>query len=145
MSKGFIVLAILIIGFLQTVGCVGCLETAVVERVIDGDTIVIAGGERVRYIGIDAPDMGDPFYLEAKRFNEQMVAGKRVKLEKDISDRDSHGRLLRYVYADDVFVNGELVRSGYARAKRYPPDTKYQAYLEEMEHEAKRLRKGLWQ
>jgi len=144
LGKCFIVL-VLLVGFLRAAGCVGPVETAVVEQVIDGDTIVIAGSEHVRYIGVDAPEVGEPFYLEAKQFNERMVVGKRVRLERDVSDRDSYGRLLRYVYVDGIFVNGELVRNGYAFAKRYPPDTKYQEYLEEMEREAKRLRKGLWQ
>lgn len=143
LGKGFVILVSLV-GFLQATGCAGYVETARVEQVIDGDTIFIVGGERVRYIGIDAPEMGEPFYYEAKRFNEQMVAGRCVKLEKDVSCRDDYGRLLRYVYVDGIFVNGELVRNGYALAKGYPPDTKYQAYLEKMEDEAKRLRKGLW-
>ncbi len=143
LSRGLVVLSTLI-GFLWVCGCATGAEIARVERVIDGDTIVVSGGERVRYIGIDAPEVGEPFYYEAKQFNEQMVVGKCVKLEKDVSDRDDYGRLLRYVYVDGIFVNGEMVRNGYALAKKYPPDTKYQAYLEKMEGEARRLHKGLW-
>jgi len=119
-------------------------DVAVVTQVIDGDTIVIHGGRHVRYIGIDAPEVGERYYLEAKRVNEELVAGKKVRLEKDISETDKHGRLLRYVYVGDTFVNAEMVRQGCAWAKAYPPDVKYQVYLEAMEREAKQLRRGIW-
>jgi len=99
------------------------LATATVTQVIDGDTIVIDTGQRVRYIGIDAPEI----YPEAERFgqeawslNSALVAGKEVTLERDVSDTDQYGRLLRYVYADNLFVNGEVVRRGLARARAYP-------------------------
>ena len=115
-----------------------------VIQVIDGDTIAIEGGYHVRYFGIDAPEKNEPLYLEAKQANEELVAGKRVKLEKDTSDKDRYGRLLRYVYVDDIFVNAEMVRRGYAYAKAYPPDVKYQVYLEAMEKEARRAKRGVW-
>ncbi len=136
--------ALALVVFLLMAGCAGDVETARVIRVIDGDTIVVEGGYHVRYIGIDAPEKDDPYYLEAKQFNEQLVMGKRVKMEKDVSDRDDFGRLLRYVYVNSVFVNAEMVRNGYALAKAYLPDTRYQKYLVEVENEAKQLHKGLW-
>src|SRR4030065_366152 len=71
-------------------------DMALVTKVIDGDTIVIEGGYHVRYIGIDAPESGEFYYLEAKQANEDLVAGKKIRLESDISDKDSYGRLLRY-------------------------------------------------
>ena len=67
-----------------------------------------------------------------------------VRLEKDISEKDRYGRLLRYVYIDGTFVNAELVRQGYARAKAYPPDAKYQVYLEAIEKEARHMKRGIW-
>ncbi len=100
-------------------------QTAVVTRVIDGDTIEIEGGQRVRYIGIDTPEKGEYFFEEATAKNSELVLGKEVRLEKDVSETDQYGRLLRYVYAGDLFVNTELVRLGYAREAYYPPDTKY--------------------
>lgn len=115
-----------------------------VVKVIDGDTVVIEGGMKVRYIGINAPEMDEPFGKEAYEFNRQLVEGKRVRLEKDISDRDRYGRLLRYVFVDGVFVNGELVRQGLARAKAYPPDLKYQDILKKLEEEAKEHKRGIW-
>jgi micrococcal nuclease len=118
--------------------------TARVIQVIDGDTIAIEGGYHVRYIGIDAPEKDEFCYLEAKQVNERLVAGKKVRLEKDISDEDRYGRLLRYVYVDDTFVNAEMARLGYAWAEAYPPDIKYQVYLEAMEKEARQIKRGIW-
>jgi micrococcal nuclease len=118
-----------------------------VVRVIDGDTIEIAGGTHVRYIGMDTPETYPEveFYgPEAKAKNIELVEGKLVTLEKDVSETDKYGRLLRYVYVDGVFVNGELVRLGYARAAAYPPDTKYQWQLEQLEKEAKAAKLGIW-
>jgi micrococcal nuclease len=72
------------------------------------------------------------------------VAIMCVTLESDISDKDSYGRLLRYVYVGDSFVNAEVVRQGGAWAVAYQPDVKYQAYLEAMENEARQTKRGLW-
>jgi len=126
-----------------------------VVRVIDGDTIEVEidGREyRLRYIGIDAPEtvkdntpvewMGP----EASAANGALVKGEVVYLEKDVSDTDRYGRLLRYVFlADGTFVNGELVRQGYAQAITYPPDVKYQKLLRALEREARDAGRGLWQ
>ena len=122
-------------------------DTARVIQVIDGDTITIEGGYRVRYVGIDAPETypePEAFGMEALEANRRLVAGREVRLEKDVSNTDKYGRLLRYVYVNDVFVNGELVRLGLAYAKAYPPDTKYQDYLEKLETEAKQAGRGVW-
>jgi len=124
-----------------------------VTRVIDGDTIEvdIAGViYKIRYMGIDAPELNDkrPEFCalaqEATRCNRQLVEGKIVHLEKDISETDKYGRLLRYVYVDNIFVNAELVRQGLAWAKVYEPDTKYQNYLEELEAEARQAGWWIW-
>jgi len=72
------------------------------------------------------------------------VEGKTIRLEKDVSETDKYGRLLRYVYVEDMLVNTELVRQGLAWAKAYPPDIKYQDVLEEAEAEARRDKIGLW-
>ena len=132
---------------IATMFVVGCQDTSdftTVIKVIDGDTIVIEGGNYVRYIGIDSPEKNETYYTEAIQVNKKMVEGKRVRLQKDISDKDKYGRMLRYVYIDDVLINAEMVRLGYARAEAYPPDTNYQVYLEAMEQEAIRTKVGLW-
>jgi len=117
-----------------------------VERVVDGDTIVLSSGERVRYIGIDAPEIDDNacYSQESKQKNQELVEGKQVKLEKDVSDKDRYGRLLRYVYIDDQMVNELLVKEGIAIAKEYPPDVKYQNRFLELEAEAQKNQLGRW-
>jgi len=126
---------------------------ATVVRVIDGDTIevdIIGMRFKVRYIGIDTPELDDKqpefraLAQEATRLNRELIEGKVVRLEKDVSGTDDFGRLLRYVYVDDIFVNAELVRQGLAWAEPYEPDTKYQDYLEELEAEARQAGRGLW-
>ena len=102
------------------------------------------------YIGVDTPETVDPrrpvgyFGKEASDKNKELVEGKMVKLEKDVSDTDKYGRLLRYVYVDGLFINVELVRAGYARAATYPPDIKYSALFMQAEHEARENNRGLW-
>ena len=119
-------------------------DTVLVTRVIDGDTIVLAGGEHLRYIGMDTPEIGQLYYEEAKKANEELVLGKKVRLEKDVSEVDRYKRLLRYVYVDDTFVNAELVKRGMARSKAYRPDIKHQSELEALQKEAILEGIGLW-
>jgi micrococcal nuclease len=93
-----------------------------VKKVIDGDTIVVAGGERVRYIGIDAPESGEPFYKEAKERNRALVGGKRVIVRVCAGEpRDRYGRVLGWVYADGIDVGGRLLKEGLARTLTIPP------------------------
>jgi len=130
-------------------------ETARVIRVIDGDTIEVQIGEQtytVRYIGIDTPETVHPskpvewMGPEASAANKELVAGKTVYLEKDVSETDQYGRLLRYVFLEDgTFVNAELVHQGYAQVSTYPPDVKYQEHFLEMQQEAQSAQAGLWQ
>ncbi|MEK9151066.1 MAG: thermonuclease family protein [Patescibacteria group bacterium] len=122
-----------------------------VGRVIDGDTIELSGGDTVRYIGIDAPESVDPrraaqcFGKEAAEFNKHLVAGKEVRLEKDISDRDKYGRLLRYVYLEDgTLANEMLVREGYAFVATYPPDVAKKDIFRTAERTARSEERGLW-
>jgi len=118
-----------------------------VTKVIDGDTIIVEGGYRVRYIGIDTPETYprmEAFGLEAWQANRQLVEGKEIRLEKDVSETDKYDRLLRYVYVDDTLVNAELVKLGLAEAKAYPPDTKYQDYFKQLEKQAKSAGRGMW-
>jgi micrococcal nuclease len=118
-----------------------------VTRIIDGDTIEVdlAGQTyRVRYIGIECPEAGQYGYEQATEANRQLVEGKTVRLEKDVSDTDRYGRLLRYVYVGDVFVNAELVRRGFATAWTYPPDVAYSELLVQLESQARAAGVGLW-
>lgn len=123
-------------------------EIGRVENVVDGDTIdVEMNGQvyRVRYIGMDTPEQGDPFFEEATAANSQLVGGQDVIMKRDVSETDQYGRLLRYVYlADGTFVNAELVRMGYAQVATYPPDVAYQDYFLELQAAAREAGLGLW-
>ncbi|HRN96321.1 MAG TPA: thermonuclease family protein [Candidatus Levybacteria bacterium] len=126
-------------------------EEATIVSTVDGDTVRLSNGKTLRYIGIDTPETVDPrrevgcFGKEASNYNKVLTTGKTVYLEKDISDTDRYGRLLRYVYLQSgEMVNEMLVREGYAYASAYPPDVKYQDKLEVLEKEARDNNRGLW-
>jgi micrococcal nuclease len=121
-----------------------------VTKVHDGDTIVLANGERVRYIGIDTPETVHPskpvqcFGREASAKNKELVLNQTVCLTSDITDRDKYGRLLRYIWLGNTFINLELVREGYATSYTYPPDIKYQHLFIEAQDQAREQELGLW-
>jgi endonuclease YncB( thermonuclease family) len=123
----------------------------VVTKVIDGNTVMLENGDTVRYLGIDAPHLkknegGPQFYSrEAARFNKSLVLLKKVRLESDADKKDAQGRLLAYVYVKNVFINGELVRLGYARAAVGPPNVKHRDLLLRYQKEASERYAGLWQ
>ena len=125
-------------------------QTVLVTKVIDGDTIEIEGGKRIRYIDVNTPETVDPnrpvqcFGQEASHKNKELVLNQRVRLEKDVSETDKYGRLLRYVWVGDTFVNDYLVRQGFAYATSYPPDIKYQKQFTEAQREAMKNNRGLW-
>lgn len=122
-------------------------ETARVVSVIDGDTIDVeieGRRERVRYIGINTPERDQPLYREATDANARWVAEREVRLERDVSDRDRFGRLLRYVYVDGVLVNEALLLEGYAQLFTFPPDVRYEARLLDAQREGQREGRGLW-
>jgi micrococcal nuclease len=135
----------------------GPIESALVLRVVDGDTIVVdrgQGPERVRYIGMDTPETVHPdrpvewMGREASAANRAMVEGREVVLERDVSETDRFGRLLRYVWVRDgdvwQLVNLALVAAGFAQVVTYPPDVKYvDAYLA-AQTAARDEGRGLW-
>jgi len=139
-----LLVSLILIFSISFLGCDKTGNSVLVTRVIDGDTIEIEGGYHVRYIGIDTPEKGEPFYGEATQANRNLVEGKKVYLEKDVEDKDDNGRLLRYVWLDNTMVNAELVRLGYAYSYSYPPNVKYQAYFLQLEREAREQKLGLW-
>jgi endonuclease YncB( thermonuclease family) len=123
-------------------------ETAVVDSVIDGDTIeVSASGNtyRVRYIGVDTPERGEAFYREATQANQLLVSDQEIILVRDVSETDQYGRLLRYIYlSDGTFVNAELLRLGFAQLVTYPPDVAEQERFLALQREARNAGRGLW-
>ena len=120
------------------------MEQALVTRVIDGDTIELQDGRRIRYLGIDTPELGEYYAVEATTRNRELVEGKVVELQGGKRDQDEYGRYLRYVYVDGVFVNAELVAQGYATAYIFDPDERYSQVLVQLEQYAKMRERGLW-
>ena len=119
-------------------------EQVLVTKVIDGDTVELADGHRVRYLGIDTPESGEYYAEEATARNKELVEGKTVELQRGDRDQDEYGRLLRYVYVDGVFVNAELIAQGYAKAYIFDPDDRYSQILVQLEQYAKMKNRGLW-
>ena len=117
-----------------------------VVRVIDGDTIVVDGDVNVRLLGIDAPEVGDCFYEESKDALVSLIQGEEVRLEKDVSDKDNFGRLLRYVFLsnDNLFVNDRLLEEGYADVMSSGQDLLYRRLLTSSRNQAITQRKGMW-
>ena len=135
----------------------GSTESARVVRVVDGDTIIVeldGREERLRYIGVDAPESVRPetpvecYGLEASDENKRLVEGREVELERDTSNRDRFDRLLRYVFVvedgERIFVNEALVANGFAHSSTFPPDVKYQDVLRAAQREARDEGRGLW-
>lgn len=136
----------------------GATEVARVVRVIDGDTVVVdrgQGDERLRYIGMDTPETVKPgtavewMGRESADANRALVEGATVVLEKDVSETDRYGRLLRHVWLDDDsagwrLVDLKLIRAGYARVSTYPPDVKYVDLYLTAQVDAREHHRGLW-
>ncbi|MEK7134640.1 MAG: thermonuclease family protein [Patescibacteria group bacterium] len=121
------------------------LEEGIVSYVIDGDTIILSDDDtRVRLIGIDAPELGEPLYAESRAFLEKLVGGRVVFIQRDQTDTDPYNRLLRYIYVGTTLVNEEMVRGGLARGAIIPPDTRYAARILSAESSAKREHLGIW-
>lgn len=126
-----------------------------VRRVVDGDTIELADGRLVRYIGIDAPEVRrreqdhwvvnpEPFGLEATTANKQLVEGRTVRLEYDVETHDEYGRLLAYVYVNGQMINAKLLEDGYAQLLTIPPNVKYAGLFRRLAEEARQHNRGLW-
>ena len=129
-------------------------QTVFVTRVIDGDTIEIEGKIKVRYIGINTPEIyhdttgkktGEQcFANESYLENKKLVEGKIITLIKDVSDKDKYGRFLRYVYVEDLFINDYLIKNGFAKIMMIKPDVKYSLDFKQKEKVAKTNNLGIW-
>ncbi|MCX8011748.1 MAG: thermonuclease family protein, partial [Desulfobacterota bacterium] len=129
--------------------------TAKVKEVVDGDTIILKGGEKVRYVGINAPEVrvwdGRQWISqrqicgeEAVKFNQKLVEGKKITLEYDRVKKDIYGRTLAYVWVNGVLANEELVKRGLALVDFRAPNLKYQVRFSAVQKEARKFRRGLW-
>ena len=120
-------------------------DTARVVRVIDGDTIdVTLNGQeaRVRYVGVNTPERDESCYSEASAANRALVNGQTVTLVRDVSETDRYGRLLRYVYVGDTFVNQQLVADGWAEVVVYPRDDANAGAFRSLEQQAAQANRG---
>ncbi len=122
-----------------------------VKWVVDGDTIVLSDGSKVRYIGINAPEVAredkiaEPFGEAAKRFNVKLVKRKKVRLEFDVEPNDRYQRRLAYVFLKDgTFVNAEMLSQGYAYLLYLRPNLKYHSTLLDAQREAMSEKRGIW-
>src|SRR3989344_3166877 len=116
-----------------------------VTNAVDGDTLDINTTERIRLSGINTPEKGECYYQEAKDKLKGLTVNKEVYIEKDRTDIDKYGRLLRYIYQEDQLINGILVEQGYARVyDKYKDDTKRYLQLKRLEDTAKEFKKGVW-
>ncbi len=149
-----VVAVVLLLGAMASAWAVerGVLEGTVV-RVVDGDTIHVRMGtrlEKVRYIGVNTPELHhptkgeEPGGREAATVNRQLAAGKRVRLELDVQESDRYGRLLAYVWVGEMMVNAELVRRGYAQVMTVPPNVRYQELFLKLQRDAREAGRGLW-
>ncbi|MBI5238445.1 MAG: thermonuclease family protein, partial [Deltaproteobacteria bacterium] len=124
----------------------GSARELYVDEVIDGDTVSVTGGERVRYIGVDTPEAGEPFYKEAKKRNGLLVRGRKIRLavcEKEPKDR--YGRTLAWVWADGELVSAVLLREGMGRILIIPPcGIEKAGELKAASTEAMSARRGIW-
>ena len=121
------------------------IEWYQVRRVIDGDTIELVDGTKVRYLGINTPEVGQPGAEEATEANRALVEGKKVRLECDTPKKqDKYGRALAYVYVDDTFINGELLRKGLAEINTYKQKLKHLDALIKCQREAIKNQRGIW-
>lgn len=122
------------------------LSLFLVIKVFDGDTIQIEGGEKVRYLGIDAPEPNDAYGISAQRYNQQLVLGRKARLEEDYETHDKYGRRLAYVWLDNVLINEKMIEEGYAKVYTISKTRKlkYVKRLEEAEQYAREHHNGMW-
>jgi len=139
-------------------------DKAFIARVVDGDTVKLSDGRRVRLIGVDTPELhySEKLLRDADRsrrdiksvqemgrkaadFTRRLCEGRAVRIETDVRKLDKYGRLLAYLYLEDgTFINAKIIEEGYGQVMTIPPDVKYADYFLKMERDARQKRKGLW-
>ncbi len=152
MRRGILLAAIAAIAIASAIllrpGMTGSLasqEQFVVAKVIDGDTIRLSSGEKVRFLNIDTPEVGQYLHDEAAARMKELIGNGTVALEADQTNRDKYGRLLRYVYSNETMLNLIMAREGYARSYYVAPDDKHLKEIQEAENYAKSKNLGIWQ
>lgn len=122
----------------------GTTEDARVKFIVDGDTLVLEDGRKVRLLGIDTPEVGEVYYDEATDRLRELVDGRDVILKRDISNTDKYGRILRHIYLEDVWINAQMIEEGYAKMVTYPPDVFHIDAFRQLQRDAIANSRGLW-
>lgn len=121
------------------------LTTVTVTHVVDGDTVDLADGTRIRLIGINTPELDQPYYDEATQFTRALLESKQVGLELDADELDQYDRTLAYLWIGDELANYTIVRSGWANSLSIQPNVKYAVYIEQAQEKAAAEGAGIWQ
>ncbi|MEI6128388.1 MAG: thermonuclease family protein, partial [Pseudomonadota bacterium] len=123
-------------------------ESFVVDKIISGNLIKLAGADnkatRIRYIGVDAPDKGKPFYELCRETNRELVNKKPIVIKTDVQEVSDDGKRLGYVYTGPMFINAELIKGGYGLVHILPPNIRYKDLLLGLQRDARKNRRGLW-
>lgn len=119
-------------------------EKAFVTKVIDGDSFHIENSVVVRLIGANSPEKGQPLYENATILLKKLIEGKNITMEKDVMERDNYGRLLRYIFIGNIFIEEEMVKNGFANIYIIPPNEKYASQIKKAEQYARENKLGLW-
>ena len=144
MKKHVIIFFVVLIALFLISNYIDNYKVERVDKIVDGDTLRLGDGKTIRLTGINAPETDEFYYEEAKEKLKELVLGKKVRLEKDKSDKDDYGRLLRYVYVDELFVNAEMIRLGLARIEEIEPNVKYSELFLEEENKARKAKRCIW-
>lgn len=128
----------------QKININGKKNEVFVLKVLDGDTIETSSGEKIRYLGINTPEKGQPFANEATKFNQDLVSGKKIDLEFDVQTKDRYGRTLAYVFTSGIFVNLEIVKKGLAVSETIQPNVKHQDEIVNAQKDARDKCLGIW-
>jgi micrococcal nuclease len=118
------------------------LET--VARVLDGDTFILSDGRKVRLIGVDTPEKGEAFSNEARDFADSVLVGHAIRIEQEKIKEDRYGRLLGYVFIDDLFFNEMLIKRGLAHVYLFKENKRFNKRLIQAQSEARKSRTGIW-
>lgn len=117
----------------------------IVASVYDGDTIETKEKIKIRLLGVNTAEIGQPYAEEARDFNRSLVLGKKVRLQYDVQQKDRYGRILAYVFVDNMFVNLELVKNGFAVSETIQPNVKYQQEIIEAQKQARNACLNIWE
>ena len=144
-------IALVIFILLLTAGCLAAQTWHEVKWVDDGDTIVLTTGQRIRFIGINAPEIdhkdqkAQPYGYKAKSFNKNLLRSHKIRIELDTERTDQYGRMLAYIFLPDgSFLNSRLLRNGLAFYLYRMPNVKYDQILFQAQLAAMASGQGLW-